>query len=154
MMKKQGFTIPDQLVVNLPPGIIKKAAEQIKLLNNIDISENDIELLEEKLANQNRITDERMKKMLLEKKHEDFVCRDTPPKSKSKLLNSVLLMDDSEVFKEPYVVKHQKIEEFEDIENIDEVGANGFDALNDQTAFINNVDAQISQTTICNLKLD
>lgn len=131
-MKLQGFTIPDQLVVNLPPGIIKKAAEQIKLLNNIDISESDIEFLEEKLANQNRITDERMKKMLLEKKHEDFVCRDTPPKTKNKLLNSVLMIenDNSEVFKEPYVVKHQKID--------DNVDANGFGALNDQTAsFVN-----------------
>ena len=87
-----------------------------------------------------------MKKMLLEKKHEDFVCRDTPPATNNKLLNSVL-MNDNEVFKEPYVVKHQKIE--------DNADANGFGALNDQTAaFVNSVDTQNGQTTLGNLKLD
>lgn len=82
-----------------------------------------------------------MKKMLLEKKHEDFVSKDTPTKAKNKL-NSVLMQQDSEVFKEPYVVKHQKMEE------------NGRVAMNDQTAFVNNVEAQIGQTSIGNLKLD
>ena len=84
--------------------------------------------------------------MLLEKKHEDFVGRDTPTKQKNNMLNPVL-MNDSEVFKEPYVVKHQKLDDSKDV--------NGFGALNDQTTlYVNNDDAQVSQTTLGNLKLD
>jgi len=35
--KAKGIMIPDQLEVNLPPGIVKKAAEQIKQMSNIEI---------------------------------------------------------------------------------------------------------------------
>ena len=47
--KAKGIQIPDKLEVNLPPGIVQKAAQQISQLNDIEIRADDLKLLETKL---------------------------------------------------------------------------------------------------------
>ena len=52
--KAQGINIPAKLDINLPPGIVKQKAEQIKKNKNIDIDVSDLEL---NLKLQNRISE-------------------------------------------------------------------------------------------------
>lgn len=65
--KAKGINIPDQLEVNLPPGIVKKAAQQIALISDIEIKDSDLSQLEEKLTIQNDMNEKMMKKLELER---------------------------------------------------------------------------------------
>lgn len=63
--KAKGIVIPDQLEVNLPPGLVKRAAEQIKQISNIQIQDTDLTHLEKKLQVQNLANEKMMKDMEL-----------------------------------------------------------------------------------------
>ena len=47
--KTKGYIIPEKLDVNLPPGIVKRVAEQMHQMSNIEIDPNDLKFLEKKL---------------------------------------------------------------------------------------------------------
>jgi len=57
--------------VNLPPGIVRKAAEQISQLNNISLDVKDLKVLEYRLQEQNRITEKMMKEQALKRTEEE-----------------------------------------------------------------------------------
>jgi len=93
LKKAKGYRVHEQVDLNLPPGIIKRVAEQIESFNNIKVNDDIIQHLEETIHVQNKIDQQRQREMELQKAQEESIkaqqmveTRQCTPPKKSKIL--------------------------------------------------------------------
>lgn len=91
--KAKGYRVAEQLDLNLPPGIIKKVAEQVESTNNLTVTEDVIKTLEDRIHVQNRLDQQRQREQQLQKAEEEskraqlmVAARQCTPPRKSKIL--------------------------------------------------------------------
>ena len=91
--KAKGFRVQEQLDVNLPPGIIKKVAEEFEQTNKLKVSEDIIKTLEDKIHVQNKLNQKQMREQELLKAQEEskraqmmVASQQCSPPKKSKIL--------------------------------------------------------------------
>ena len=101
IFEAKGVKINNELAVNLPPGIIRKVAEQIETCNNIRIKEDVIKNLETKINVLNKIDEKRQKEIELAKAQEDT--------ERAKTLVEEGMIENSKVMGELFMKELKKI---------------------------------------------